>query len=116
MVGYSSVAVLRVVEQEVGVVRDLVAADPVGGLVVERDADRRLVVRDVREHLAVLLDAVPDRRALMDDVRGVHRRRADRHVVRLVVEHESGRDVGEVHREQRRRQVDRDALLEALHR
>ena len=34
----------------------------------------------------------------------------------VVVERESRRDVVEVHREQRRRQVDRDALLETLHR
>ena len=37
-------------------------------------------------------------------------------MVRLVVEDEARRDVGEVHREQRRREVDRDALFEALHR
>ena len=52
------VTVLRVVEQDVGVVRDVVAADPLVGLVDEMAADRGLVVREVDEHRAVLLDAV----------------------------------------------------------
>ena len=42
------VAVLRVVEQHVGAVGEVVAADPVGRLVGEVAADRRLVVGQVR--------------------------------------------------------------------
>ena len=44
------VPVLRVVEQDIGVVRDFVAADPVGRLPLEIAADRRFVVGEVREH------------------------------------------------------------------
>ena len=75
------------------------------------------MIGQVREHVTVLLDAVADRRALVRDVspraRSPNRSSTS---LRLVVEHELRRDVGEPHREQRRRQVDRDALVEALHR
>ena len=111
--GVLVVAVLRVVEQDVGTLRDLVTADPVRRHLLQRDSDRWFVIGHVREHVAVLLDAIADRRALVRDGRSVDHRRSDLDVLRFVVEHDVGRKIGEMDREQRRRQVSRDALFES---
>ena len=66
---------------------------------------------------AVLLDAVADGRALVGDEGSPYGDRADRdRVLGRVVEGHRARDVGQPHREQRRRQVGGDALGERLHR
>jgi hypothetical protein len=98
------VAVLGVVQQHVGAVRQFVPADPVGRLHAQVEpGDAGFVIREIHHRLAVFLDAVPDRWALVR-----HERRADRETThgygfrRRVVEREGARDVADAHREQRR--------------
>ena len=111
------VEVLRVVEQHVDVAHDVVAAHPMVGLRGEAPSERRLVVGEIGKRPAAFLDAVSDRRALVGHAAGSNHRRADRDAVLVgVVEGDARRDVREPHGEERRRQVDRDALGQRLHR
>ena len=91
------VQVLRVVEQHVDAAREVVATDPRRRLLGEPDAERRLVVGEVRDGPPVLLDAVADRRALVHHLGGPDRRRPDRiRGLGRVVEREPRRDVPQV--------------------
>ena len=108
------VAVLRVAEQHVGVVRDLVSADPIRRPRLEPGCrstvrDRECTRGPVRPPRCGTRPSDPGARPWPRAPTAA----TDRHVVRLVVEHQVRGDVGgEMNREQRWRQVDRDPFFE----
>ena len=111
------VAVLRVVEQHVDIACDVVAADPLARLLVQVDPEGGLVVGEVGERAPTLLDAVADRGPLVRHLAGPNGRRADRHaLLGGVMEGDPRRDVDQPDREQRGREIDGDALGQALYR
>ena len=98
--------VLGVVDQEVGVGRQVVAGGPLGIGRDSVDAQRGLVVGQVGHRRRPIADAVADRLAGVDHDVGIDRQAADlerlqRHVVQLQL----GVDVAQANREERRRQV-----------
>ena len=110
-------AELAVVEEEVDALRERVPGDPLRLEVRELDAEDGLVVGDVRQRAAVHRESVAERRPGMGDRLRVDPDALDLpRLVRHVVEGHVRRRVGELDREERRRERPRDPLLERVQR
>ena len=113
VIGVLHVGVLAVVDQEVGVVRQVEAGDPRGLEIRQRRPEARLVVRDVAERRVALRDPEAERRPAV-----VHRLRPDRRAAELplgrrrVGERDRAGKLADVDRRQRRRDVARHTFLE----
>ena len=107
--------VLRVVHQHARTLGEREPRQPLRVDAGRPGAEVRLVVRDVRQRAALLLDAQADRRAAVRDGLGPDARRPERELlVGQVVEGQPRGHLRELDREERRRQVLRDPLLEAV--
>src|SRR2546421_6739713 len=101
-VGVFLLGVLRVVEEEVGTCRERPAGDPLG-LIVERGRQVRLVVGQIGEYTAVLLDPVAERWTSMLDRLGLDDRAPEApRLARHVLERDLRGGFREADREQRR--------------
>ena len=113
VVGVLLVGVLAVVDQQVGVAGEVEARDPLRLELVERRAERRLVVGDVGERRVAVGDPVAERRPAVGDGLGADRRAAELPLGRRgVAEGDRAGKLADLDRRQRGGDVAGDAVLE----
>ena len=107
------VGVLAIVHQQMGAMGERESRDPLCAHSAQVRAQPGLMIGDVGQRAAAVLDPIPDRRARVQDGMRREAHRPDRPgLAGRIVEGDARRYLRQVHREERRREVGGDSLVE----